>query len=86
MLEVGAMQLPALGQLDLAPGFSILASGLDPGSGLGTFFFTSFLGVMDFSSSVPTGLIGQSLTFQAAVLHPTFGAVLTNAVETNFLP
>ena len=85
-LQVGAVSLPPVGQLDLASDFVVLASGVDPGSGLGSLFFTNFSGVMEFSATVPLGLIGETVAFQAAILSPTTGFSLTNAVLTTFAP
>ena len=85
-LQVGAASLPPFGQLDLASGFVILVSGLDPGFGLGSLFVTNFSGFMDFSTTVPLGLVGESIAFQAAILNSTGGVPLTNAVLTTFVP
>ena len=85
-LQVGSAVVPPFWQLDLAPGFTILASGLEPGTGLNPFFFTNFEGFMEFSSTVPLALVGETITFQAAVLSPTVGAPFSNAVQVTIFP
>ena len=85
-LQVGAAVIPPFGQLDLAVGFQILGSGLDPGVGLGVLFVTDANGQMNLSTTIPLGLVGEQMGLQAAVLNSVSGLTLSNAVQVAFVP
>ncbi len=78
----GTTLFPGIGQLDLDP-FSILVNGLDPAFG---FSNTGLLGVLDLPVLAPPPLAGLTLGLQAAVIHPSTGVALSNAVEVRFGP
>ena len=83
-LDVGAHVIPPFGQLDLAEDLLVLASGFQPGQGLGGLFFTNQDGLMAISLTMSPGVAGHVVTLQGAVGHPLLGLPITNAVQLEF--
>lgn len=88
-LAPGWVQVPGVGSLDLFPTtMTFIANGFVPTSTIDAFAVTAAEdGTATFATSMPAGLLGPSVAFQAAVMDPTAasGVTLTAATRVNFV-
>lgn len=88
-LAPGWVQIPGVGSLDLFPTtMTFIANGFVPTSTIDAFAVTAAEdGTSTFATSMPAGLLGPSVAFQAAVMDATAvgGVTLTAATRVNFV-